>query len=146
MLIRIPYAIGFLLAVIALIVGGGLDPAHMDTFTPIPPSAHLPLILADRSLPTATPTARPSATPTPTAIPSATPHCLAQLFPPDNIWNTPIDALPIEPRFSDYVKTIGANAGLHPDFGAGLWGADRHPVHNGVRRAAARRRHLRLCR
>lgn len=42
-------------------------------------------------------------------------------FPADNIWNTPIDALPIHPNSATYVNTIGADENLHPDFGAGLW-------------------------
>jgi len=43
------------------------------------------------------------------------------LFPADNVWNTPIDQLPLDPRSSAYIDSIGANAGLHPDFGSGTW-------------------------
>lgn len=43
------------------------------------------------------------------------------VFPPDNIWNTPIDRLPVDPRSRDYVASIGADVHLHPDFGAGLY-------------------------
>jgi hypothetical protein len=43
------------------------------------------------------------------------------VFPANNIWNTPIDALPVHPNSAAYVNTIGAGDNLHPDFGAGLW-------------------------
>jgi len=94
-----------------------------------PPDPGRP-VFADRDLPprsSATPTATSVPSTTPTILPTATAtasspsDCLVQFFPPDNIWNTRIDALPVDPRSSNYINTIGANAGLHPDFGAGLW-------------------------
>jgi hypothetical protein len=41
------------------------------------------------------------------------------VFPRDNIWNTRIDHLPVDPRSKAYIATIGTEAHLHPDFGAG---------------------------
>ena len=43
------------------------------------------------------------------------------LFPADNIWNASIDTLPVHVLSDDYIATIGANSGLHPDFGSGTW-------------------------
>lgn len=43
------------------------------------------------------------------------------IFPADNIWNTPIDTLPVHPNSSTLINTIGANRGLHMDFGSGVW-------------------------
>jgi len=43
------------------------------------------------------------------------------IFPTNNIWNTPIDNLPLDPNSSTYINTIGADTGLHPDFGSGEW-------------------------
>lgn len=43
------------------------------------------------------------------------------VLPADNIWNTPIDQLPVSPNSSTYVNTIGATAGVHADFGSGSW-------------------------
>jgi len=43
------------------------------------------------------------------------------IFPTNNIWNTPIDNLPVDPNSSTYINTIGADTGLHPDFGSGEW-------------------------
>lgn len=47
------------------------------------------------------------------------------LFPPDHIWNTPVDALPVDARSTKYVASIGAELPFHPDFGgitrAGIW-------------------------
>jgi hypothetical protein len=42
------------------------------------------------------------------------------VFPADNVWNFPIDKLPLDPHSHDYVATIGADRGLHPDFGTNL--------------------------
>jgi len=39
------------------------------------------------------------------------------VFPLDNVWNTPIDKLPLDARSKDYVATIGTDKPLHPDFG-----------------------------
>ena len=43
------------------------------------------------------------------------------MFPGNNIWNTPIDNLPIHPRSDAWIDTIGANTGFHMDFGSGTW-------------------------
>jgi hypothetical protein len=43
------------------------------------------------------------------------------VFPADHIWNRRIDTLPVDPNSSVYVNNIGATAGLHADFGSGLW-------------------------
>lgn len=43
------------------------------------------------------------------------------IFPKDNIWNTPIDTAPLHPNSTNYINTIGASAGLHADFGSGVW-------------------------
>jgi hypothetical protein len=57
------------------------------------------------------------------------PHVLAQgpvidscpIFPGDNIWNTPIDSLPVDPNSGAYINTIGATGHPHADFGSGTW-------------------------
>lgn len=43
------------------------------------------------------------------------------VFPADNIWNTPIEHLPVDPRSDLYVATIGAESTVHADFGSGTW-------------------------
>jgi chitodextrinase len=43
------------------------------------------------------------------------------VLPSNNVWNTPVDSLPVDTNSSAYITTIGAARGLHPDFGAGLW-------------------------
>jgi PKD repeat protein len=65
---------------------------------------HLPLILTGR-------------------IVSVPPPQVAEcdVFPVDNIWNTPIDTLPLDPNSAAYVATIGAGAYVHADFGSGEW-------------------------
>ena len=44
-----------------------------------------------------------------------------RLFPANNIWNVPVDRLPLDPDSDAYVTTIGANETLHADFGSGIW-------------------------
>jgi hypothetical protein len=43
------------------------------------------------------------------------------VFPADNVWNHRVDTLPLDANSQAYVNNIGATAGLHPDFGSGLW-------------------------
>jgi hypothetical protein len=47
------------------------------------------------------------------------------IFPADNIWNAPVDELPVDARSRDYVETIGAGRGLKADFGSGRWNGGR---------------------
>jgi len=44
-----------------------------------------------------------------------------EVFPANNIWNTPVDNLPLDPNSDAYVATIGQSSVLHPDFGSGYW-------------------------
>jgi hypothetical protein len=39
------------------------------------------------------------------------------LFPPNNVWDTPVDGLPVDPSSVAYIESIGADTGLHADFG-----------------------------
>jgi hypothetical protein len=39
----------------------------------------------------------------------------------DNIWNRPVDALPVHPQSDVYVAAIGVDEHVHADFGAGEW-------------------------
>ncbi|HPH96010.1 MAG TPA: hypothetical protein PKW33_04885 [Anaerolineaceae bacterium] len=43
------------------------------------------------------------------------------LLPANNIWNTPIDSLPVDSQSDSYINTIGRNDHIHADFGSGLW-------------------------
>ena len=47
-----------------------------------------------------------------------------EVFPSNNVWNTPVDKLPVDPNSNQYVTTIGANAPAHPDFGSGLYAGE----------------------
>ena len=44
------------------------------------------------------------------------------IFPANNVWNTSIERLPLDPNSSAYVTTIGADKPLVPDFGLGTIG------------------------
>src|SRR6185436_1023459 len=39
------------------------------------------------------------------------------LFPPDNWWNVDISSAPVDPNSANFINFIGANDGMHPDFG-----------------------------
>lgn len=43
------------------------------------------------------------------------------MFPSDNIWNTPIENLPVDSHSSAWINSVGAATGLHMDFGSGTW-------------------------
>jgi hypothetical protein len=43
------------------------------------------------------------------------------VFPADNIWNTPINTVPVHPNSAAYINTIGYNTSLHADFGSDIW-------------------------
>ncbi|MDP8217318.1 MAG: discoidin domain-containing protein [Candidatus Theseobacter exili] len=48
------------------------------------------------------------------------------VFPENNIWNTPVDSLPVHTSSYDFVNTIGRDDNLHPDFGSGTW--EKSPI------------------
>ncbi len=68
--------------------------------------------------------------------PPAGPHVgNCSVFPQDNVWNTPIDALPRHPKSDAYIQSMGAATKVHPDFSSGRYGipfteipADTKPV------------------
>jgi hypothetical protein len=43
------------------------------------------------------------------------------VLPTNNIWNTPVDTLPVLSNSTTLVNTIGATRGFHADFGSGTW-------------------------
>ena len=45
------------------------------------------------------------------------------MFPPDNVWNVAIDALPVDSNSAAYITTIGAAKTMHADFGTVYNGA-----------------------
>ena len=47
------------------------------------------------------------------------------VFPADNIWNVPVDTLPVDSKSSAILANMNPGAGLHPDFGSGLWDGGR---------------------
>ncbi|MBI4674857.1 MAG: hypothetical protein HY741_24715 [Chloroflexi bacterium] len=68
------------------------------------------------------PTPTGSLTRTPIPPPNLPPILGAcEVFPFDSVFNTPIDTLPVDANSDAYINSIGADTGLHPDFGAGLW-------------------------
>jgi PKD repeat protein len=43
------------------------------------------------------------------------------IYPSDDVWNVPVDQLPVDPHSAAYIQKIGSASYLHPDFGAGLY-------------------------
>lgn len=43
------------------------------------------------------------------------------IFPADNLWNTPVDRLPVHPKSDAWINSIGRDEGFHMDFGSGEW-------------------------
>jgi hypothetical protein len=48
-----------------------------------------------------------------------------QIFPADNMWNTPVDTAPLHGQSDVYIASIGTDTPLHPDFGT-VW--DGYPI------------------
>jgi hypothetical protein len=42
-------------------------------------------------------------------------------FPTNNLWNTDVSALPVDPNSANIINFIGSTVTLHPDFGAGTF-------------------------
>ncbi|MFL5913525.1 MAG: hypothetical protein ACJ768_23550 [Gaiellaceae bacterium] len=55
-------------------------------------------------------------------VPGA-PKC--PVFPASNPWNQRVDRLPVLPNSAKIVDSIGADTGVHPDFGSGLYNGQR---------------------
>ena len=51
-----------------------------------------------------------------------------QVFPADNPWNTDISSYPVHPNSANFIASIGADTGLHEDFGTVWQGA---PIEGG---------------
>jgi hypothetical protein len=66
----------------------------------------------------------------PAAVHSHVAGTTCDVFPADNVWNTPITTLPVNKHSAQWVKTIGRGDDLHPDFGPS-YGAQ--PVPYGIR-------------
>jgi hypothetical protein len=47
------------------------------------------------------------------------PNC--SLFPPNNYWHANVSDLPVHDMSDEWVASIGADDGVHMDFGQGLW-------------------------
>jgi hypothetical protein len=43
------------------------------------------------------------------------------VFMDNNVWNAPVDTLPVDPNSQNYIATIGSGKSLHADFGSGTW-------------------------
>ncbi len=113
---RLPMAGG--LIVVLGVIWMALEP-HAVTAVPSQPVRAFAQVATSTSTPTLQATSQPTPTPIPTVPPPQIAGC--DIFPADNIWNTPVNTLPLDPHSAAYVNTIGGDRTLHPDFGAGLW-------------------------
>jgi hypothetical protein len=73
------------------------------------------------SAPSTPATPASSSTTTTTTPPSTT--GIPAIFPSDNPWNTDISNYPVHPNSANFIASIGASTGMHPDFGTTYNGA-----------------------
>jgi hypothetical protein len=76
----------------------------------------------------ATPTGSLAPTPTRSATPSPSPAAASppaahgcSILPSDNVWRADVSHLPVLTESATYVASIGKTAGVHADFGSGLY-------------------------
>ena len=59
------------------------------------------------------------------AVPAAGAPSLAAsgcpLFPADSVWHAPVSGLAVHPRSRAFLAAMGSGAGIHADFGSGIW-------------------------
>jgi hypothetical protein len=72
-------------------------------------------------------------------LPNA-PRC--PVFPKTSPWNTRVDSLPVAPNSDAIIRSIGADTGLHPDFGSGLYQGGAIGIPFDVVTKKARRSHV----
>jgi len=110
--VRTPRTILLAAALTLSLAAGCGTTTKPTTFVP-PPS---PIVATQLALPSASrsPKASPTPEPTPTAKPAA-------VVPSSNVWNADISHLPVAKQSATYVKSIGASAPVHADFGSGTW-------------------------
>src|SRR5262249_23581325 len=48
---------------------------------------------------------------------TGTPTAACPVSPATNAWNTDISGAPVDPNSANYINSIGAATGMHPDFG-----------------------------
>ena len=92
-----------------------------ETVIPVPSAVSTPAseeTAVSESTPTASPV--PSASPVPASTPPINIQGCA-IFPSDNVWNIPVDNMPVDINSTAYVNTIGASRYVHADFGSGTW-------------------------
>ena len=59
-----------------------------------------------------------------TAAPSPT-LAGCPVFPASSVWNQPVDKLPVAANSDTLIRSIGVDAGVHADFGNGLYDGSR---------------------
>jgi hypothetical protein len=111
------------LALILVALLSACDTAAPDTQTIPPPSTTIPIKTVDLGDTSTSQVATLSTAPSATTEPPPSDPTLGgcPLFPPDNIWNTKVDTLPVDPMSDGWINSIGRNTGFHMDFGSGEW-------------------------
>ncbi|GAA1961375.1 hypothetical protein GCM10009838_17440 [Catenulispora subtropica] len=86
-------------------------------------SAATPASQTSPKAPAATPTTAetPASTTPPRAATGASGLGGCAVAPPDSVWRTRVDHLPVSARSAAYIASIGSAQHVHADFGAGLW-------------------------
>jgi hypothetical protein len=100
---------------LALVFLASLLPCNLSSAASPPSTAQSSLAHAASSDANST---TPATLPQPQAPPTVA-GC--DVFPADNVWNTPVGMLPVDAHSAAYIATIGADVGMHPDFGSGAW-------------------------
>ncbi len=104
----------FILIVLTLGCTGSVNTREVTQVIPVTQIVYVTQVVDGTTIPAATsgPGEAPGEGPSIAGCP---------VFPADNIWNVPVDGLPVDVNSDAYVASIGEDENVHPDFGSGTW-------------------------
>jgi hypothetical protein len=113
--------------VVCSVPAAGCGSGRSVSFAPgasTPPSGPVTIDRSAAPAPSVSPSPSRSPKPSPSTSPkpeptTATASC--SILPGDDVWHADVSHLPVLARSGTYVKSIGATASVHADFGSGTW-------------------------
>ena len=100
------------LLLVCSIIFSACQPAPIQTLTPV---------ITKEEVTTTVVSSMPATDSTSSADTTGPRMANCPLFPPDNIWNTRVDSLPVHLMSDAWIDSVGRDESFHMDFGSGEW-------------------------